>query len=229
MAVILRRPFRRSSLLDGLLAFWNLENVSDNSGNGNLLTSNAGVTFIGGKIENAATLVSASSQYLNLAALSSPINTGSSSIWFRSSNTGNASRFWELGTTNNRVTVVINTGGTVELFGQRAGSTAFQIVSGGGFMDGNWHNAIAVWNASGATLYVDGVSVGTPFVGDATLTLPATLPLTLGTSVITPGALLFNGQLDAGGFWMRSLNAAQIAAAYNGNRGIQWPFYNALA
>jgi hypothetical protein len=45
-----------SSLLTGLLAFYNLSDLTDSSGNGNTLTNNNGVTFSSGKIGNAATL-----------------------------------------------------------------------------------------------------------------------------------------------------------------------------
>jgi hypothetical protein len=43
-----------SSLLTGLLAFYNLSDLTDASGNGNTLTNNGGVDFVNGKIGSAA-------------------------------------------------------------------------------------------------------------------------------------------------------------------------------
>lgn len=45
---------QRTGLRNGLLAFYKLGDTSDSSGNGNTLTNNGGVTFVNGKIGNAA-------------------------------------------------------------------------------------------------------------------------------------------------------------------------------
>ena len=45
---------QRTGLRDGLLAFYKLSDTSDSSGRGNTLTNNDGVTFVAGKIGNAA-------------------------------------------------------------------------------------------------------------------------------------------------------------------------------
>jgi hypothetical protein len=45
---------QRTGLRDGLLAFYKLSNTSDSSGRGITLTNDDGVTFVAGKIDNAA-------------------------------------------------------------------------------------------------------------------------------------------------------------------------------
>jgi hypothetical protein len=53
--VILGFPaLQRVGLRSGLLAFYKLSDTSDSSGRGNTLTNNGGVTFVAGKIGNAA-------------------------------------------------------------------------------------------------------------------------------------------------------------------------------
>jgi hypothetical protein len=55
------------SLLDGLVAYYPLENLNDVSGNGLTLTNNNAVTFTAGKVVNAANFVAASHQWLSHA------------------------------------------------------------------------------------------------------------------------------------------------------------------
>src|SRR3990167_8467417 len=56
------------ALIDNLIAYWKLEDLVDSTGTITDLTNNAAVTFTSGKILNAATFASASSQYLSHAS-----------------------------------------------------------------------------------------------------------------------------------------------------------------
>lgn len=64
----------------GLQAYWNLQDVSDAWINGQTLTNNNATTFTAGKIGNAATFVSSSSQSLSRAS-ESLLQTGNIEFW----------------------------------------------------------------------------------------------------------------------------------------------------
>src|SRR6266550_1023978 len=77
-----------SSLLSGLQAYYKLEGLTDSSGNGLDLTDHGTVTFVAGKVNNAANFATPVTQYLShsLDAHYAP-GTGdyTVSFWFNTS------------------------------------------------------------------------------------------------------------------------------------------------
>jgi hypothetical protein len=63
-------PASTNGLLNNLVAYYSLDNVSDATGRGNTLTNNGGASFVAGRVGNCANFVAASGQRLVRASTS---------------------------------------------------------------------------------------------------------------------------------------------------------------
>lgn len=202
--------------MEGLLAFWKLDDLTDASGDGNTLTNNNGVTFGAGKIGDAAIVTSSSylSCDLNVA---SGTEDCSFSVWLFDDNNSfqvaplmgelAAGKFW-----------FYLAGGRVYF---TPTSFTYNVAYGGTYAQGNWFHAAAVIASEVLTLYVNGAVVATVSWTDGTL----------GGSYPTDSSIVhinspsseygFNGKVDAVGIWNRALSATEIARLYNNGNGAE--------
>src|SRR3990167_2024195 len=212
------------TLLDNLIAYWKLENVSDSTGTITDLTNNATVTFTAGKILNAGTFASASSQSLSHASEAN-LQTGdiawTFNFWVKLTDKVANQAFIYKGDAADSVLeyivyldqagdrLILNvagTGGTANNFGSPPTGTYFMVTvihaSAGGAITIQVNNGTAN-SAAGVT----GIS-------DANL-------FRIGRSGAGSYA---NGQIDEVGFWKRALTAGEITELYNGGNGLTYPF-----
>ena len=194
----------------GLSAFWKLANLTDASGNGNTLTNNNGVTFVAGKIGNAASLSKANESYLT------------SDVVFNTAGVDFSVAAW--------VNIQANAGNTVFLGTGTAGAWGFNVTPSNdltfnnaaasnlevaGFVRNVWTHVAATNDDGGAvSLYVNGVVVDT-----GTWNGYANSPDVRLQSEFTDqqGDLL----MDAVGLWNRTLTSVEIAQLYNNGSGLE--------
>jgi hypothetical protein len=99
------------------------------------------------------------------------------------------------------------------------GSTHYTtITSSANINDGNWHNAVTVFDGTNLSLYVDGVLVAGPTTWQGgNITTDATNTFFIGSSGSTSGPLVpyFSGNIDEVRIYNRALSAAEITNLYN--------------
>lgn len=195
--------------VSGLLAFWKLDNTSDSSVNNKTLTNVNSVTFVTGKIGNAARF--SSGKYFTSSV---QINGAFSiSCWFKTTQTGNTNRFM----TGNE------TPGTNYLFLMEHGGKVYANWRGASQIgpnpvninDGQWHHAVLTWDTSVLRLYVDGSLTNS--ANNSGAVTPVTIPIGAGQA----GQFSFNGDIDAFGVWNRALPIEDISLLYNNGTGLE--------
>jgi len=90
------------------------------------------------------------------------------------------------------------------------------------FTTGAWIHLVGTWDGTTATLYKNGVSVGTP-TSKASITYTG-CGLSFGNYYTdTTSANMFDGRIDEVGIWSRALTADEISQIYNSGRGNAYP------
>ena len=192
-------------LRSGLLAFYKLSDTSDSSGRGNTLTNNGGVTFVAGKIGNAAEFDGAN--YLSVS-LSGITKNSSASVWInQSSQDGTPLVLGQSGIGN----ISIRDDGYIGAFLADFGVITSDVVAD----FGDWYHVVGIYDGVIFKLFVNGV-----------------LKATQSTSIFLDNDLLyiggegggqFNGLIDAVGIWNRALSEAEVSALYNNGTGRELP------
>jgi hypothetical protein len=207
------------SLNTNLEAFWKLADTSDASGNSRTLTNNGVVTFVAGKVGNAAQLTAASTQYLSRAdeaGLSFGNEDFSLSAWFYLDSLGVARPIINKNTTEWRLGVTAANKVIWQLPSTNLTHSLTLSVS-------TWYHVVATYDAT-ANLMAVIVNDGTPeTAADSTGATDSTNELRIGRL----GTAYWNGKLDAIGMWRRVLTAAEITQLYAAGSGIEPPFASA--
>jgi len=204
--VILGFPaLQRVGLRSGLLAFYKLSDTSDSSGRGNTLTNNDGVTFVAGKIGNAAEFDE--SNYLSVS-LSGITKNSSASVWINQSSQNETPLvLGQTGIGN----ISIRDDGYIGAFLADFGVITSDVVAD----FGDWYHVVGIYDGVIFKLFVNGV-----------------LKATQSTSIFLDNDLLyiggegggeFNGLIDAVGIWNRALSEAEVSALYNNGTGRELP------
>jgi hypothetical protein len=188
--------------INGLLAFWKLDDETDASGNGNTLSNNNVVTFVAGIRGNAASLSKGNESYL------------SSDVVFNTWNTDFSISTW--------VKIQPNEGNTVFLGAATSGSWSFNLqpddiltfnngaspkLEVEGFVRDVWNHVVAKNEGGAVSLYLNGV-----LVDSGTWNGTANSPDVRLQSAFDDqqGDLL----MDATGLWNRALTEAEILLLY---------------
>ena len=213
---------------DGLLAFYQLSDLTDSSGNGATLTNNGNVSFTSGKIGNAA--VFDGSGWLS-CPVPQPSIAVSVSAWVYLNDT-NGPKFVVDSVTGNNWS-----GGGFGLITENGDVTMYVFYGGLGGGEGvgystpagislntqQWYHIAGTYDTSTRTgkVFVDGIlkntqtfESGDPFGGNLTN------PVGIGSNA-TGNWGLFDGQIDAVGIWNRALSDAEVAALYNNGTGLE--------
>lgn len=204
-----------SSLTNGLVAYYQLSDELDRSGNDRTLTNNAGVTFIDGYRGRAAHFDAASSQYLSSSNSSFSISGNISvSCWFKFASASDykrlISRFlqgtggYTLATTpNNELGFgCVGTGGT-------ANPTTHAL------NNDQWYHVVGTFQASTstATLYLDNALVLSEAIpGGGSMATPS-VDFMIG-AFDNPPTNFMDGDINKVGIWNRVLTASEIASLY---------------
>lgn len=212
-----------SSLLTNLVGWYTLEEASGNrveaSGRCALVPTNS-PTNATGLIGNAASFTAASSQYIQLPFILTPISTTRSfSLWIKPTSTALASGRRGIlsdGTgadpnVNFQIELGNPTAGKIGLY-QNGNSSAQW---GTALTAGNWYHLVAIMTSTSGTLYVNGTSVvslgSSSEGGNAGL-----IWLGLGYNAY------YDGLIDEFGMWTRALTTAEIALLYNNGAGLTY-------
>lgn len=230
--------YTNSSLLTGLQAYYNFTTLTtDNSGHGNTLTNNNGVTQGAGIIGQAANLVVSSAQFLSLADNAFVDFTSQLSIshWFKFTATGDAANQAMISKGNHLSNLewLINIpagSGHVGFFLGSTSAAIFGSANGTTLTNGNWYHVAVVYdgsltgNSSRVKMWINGVS--------QTLTFAGTFP-----SANTPAAGSFfigklggatpeycDGLIDEIALANVAWTSTQIAALYGSGSPPAYPF-----
>jgi hypothetical protein len=220
-----------SSLLNGLAAYWKLDETSgtrfDSAGTNNLADNNTVGSTIG-KVGNAASFVAANDEYLKLASSSFGLTDAMSlSFWVKLSSTGTFMTFFQLGDPS--------TPGAWLLQKTSAGELRFAVypITAGNFHDspvlltstGIWYHVVFTINSSAAALvYLNGVEnamTGTTPIGPS-----GSLQFTVGRRDDLASQYV-DGDIDEPSIWSRVLTSGaggEIGQLYNGGAALTYPF-----
>ena len=206
------------SLTNNLLAFYNLDNTNDSSGNNNTLTNMSNVSFAAGKIGNAA--VFNGSNHLRKSDLSiTDLNEITFSLWVKSTNSaGGAKNFFHTGSGGG------NTSGHGYYLDPSNGLYALPFNNSNldyrtTFALDTWIHVTTSLTRNGATTtakhYVNGNLVATKSTSSGTKWF--------GQNGIFVGrsneGQNFTGLVDAVGVWNRELTEQEIVSLYNNAQG----------
>jgi hypothetical protein len=190
-------------------------NVLDASGNGNDGTVNGTLTYIGGKVGQAAVFNGAN------AWVSVPISIGSMDIsiamWIKTTDTSGASGdqwYADHGLVDGEIPSVVNDFGTAVgggYFKFGIGNPDTTLTSSTQISDGVWHHVVATWNAGSGTMqiYIDG-GLNVSGTGPGGPRTAVASGLHIGNS--HDGGKYFSGALDQVELYNRVLTPSEIAA-----------------
>lgn len=224
------------ALVDNLEAFWNLEDLTDASGNSHSLTNNNSATFTAGKLNNAATFARASAQALTIPfaslgdlVVSAPFSV---SVWFKRTvalGTLQSAYIFHIGRANSNnpgegglrlnlgrafaaetLNLAITGGGSAAVAGFSIAAPTIDV----------WHHVGFAVDASDVlTCFINGTSQSvTQYV--APLNPPGNDLGIGGQSVSGVLSNHLNGQVDLAGVWSRALSEAEFLELYNSGAGL---------
>ena len=208
-------PFSaQAALTDGLVSFWSLDDTTDATST-NDLTNNNSVTFVTGKVGNAADFESSSSQYLSISdASQSGLEPSEISIafWYKpESCTSEATQIskWDSSATWSYAMKASN--GACDNLDAYVSDSSSNLthIRNAWASTGVWAHIVFTYdNTSGGELWIDGSSVGTDtstrtiFNGNA--------PFAIGAAYGTSPARYFDGIIDEVGVWDHALSQSEI-------------------
>lgn len=215
-----------STLLDGLMGYWKLDETSgnavDSSGSGYTGTSSNITYTASGKISRCYTFNGTTSN-VALGNIIKPTTALSFSIWTKDG--GQSAEKFIIGNTIYDTAwrgwrFTRYTGNSVGIF-LSDGSTYLDQAYGSNYSDDAWHNTIFTWNGTTAYFYKDGVK-SSAYNWSGTISYNATHNLRFGAN--DSGSLVYDGEIDEVGIWNRALTDAEASWLYNSGSGLTHPF-----
>ena len=224
------RPVFLPNNIGGLTGWWTFDgHTMDCSGNGNTGILEGSPSYVGGKINQAISLVGTSSQFVETTTNfgnGESLNKLTLTCWFNTAAKGgqsiigvNASKDGS-STTNDR-TIYVGTDGKVRGYAYSPAS-AYNVVSSGAttYNDSAWHHAALVIVFGGVlALYVDGALAQSISLGSNLYNNGANSYWIMGRNGANSGtdsaAGYFTGSIDDVRIYNRALSAGEILAIYN--------------
>jgi len=213
------RPLSYSSLNNGLVAFWKLDEESGtryDSVGSNHLTDNNTVGRGAGVVGNAARFVAANSESLCIS--SSNFNVGSEfsvSFWWYGSGTI-LSKWGYL--TSEREYKFREYESAFLGFLSPDGSAIYSYGLAHSVSSSGWNHFSGSYSGGVLSGYIN----GSYYDNLSESIFSGTVPFCLGSDINSYA--FFNGLIDSVGFWNRALTSDEIAALYNGGHGQEYPF-----
>jgi hypothetical protein len=205
-----------SSLLTGLLAFYNLSDLTDASGNGNTLTNTNGVTFSSGKIGNAAVFNQSNRLQATIPSLAA-MTAGDFTVacWVYINNSVPSDAY-----------IISQSGGMGLRWGNPSQNT-FIINNSqadnpwvSNLAKDKWYHVAGVASGNSLLMYIDG-SLATTLNKQ---NYPSQSNLFIGAYGDILLEYSFNDKIDAVGIWSRALTNTEITELYNAGAGKEYPF-----
>lgn len=226
-----------NTLLNNILSYWKLDNngsggvsLVDSTGNGVTLTNNGGVALGDGEINNGAVFPTpkGSSQWLRASNSSIAVGTGDFTIsaWIKPASfsdqdfitafclgLGGGSAFGD------RLTLCVNPDGQLfNIWGPNAAlHNSYATLN-------VWNHVTLVRKDNVVSLYLNGVSSGTPFTPTAYNNYDENLIFGLANDQLGTSNYIMEGGIDEVGLWNRALTLSEIASLYNSGNGLSYPF-----
>jgi hypothetical protein len=206
----------------GLVSYYKLDgNSNDSVGTNN--GSDTSVSYVAGKIGNAASFNGSSSR-ITIPSNSS-LNFGNGdrtiSMWIKTSvgdkklysNRNDTVRWWTLG---------VGPSGQLSFEAANGYPTGYiDVKYGSGLTDNNWHNVVMVKSGGTVYFYIDNSLVGSTawnYSADGSITTNY-----IGTNYHDGGFYgYFNGLIDEVGIWSRALTSDEITKLYNNGNGLTY-------
>jgi len=195
-------------LSSGLQAFYRLNDLSDSSGNNKTLTNSGGITFVSGKIGNAANLPGNDTLTSAFNGIIGSNTSGSYSCWVNRNGVDEFPRC-----------LIKAFGTSVYADSYNGGRLLSYIPSLGEFAESLsssvWAHVVLSFDKTSQTvkLYKD----GQVFHTGSTENVFENSDFTIGTGDGQPG----RGLVDAVGIWNRALTAGEISELYNSGAGLE--------
>lgn len=232
-----------TNVMDSLISYWKMDEASgtryDSLGRNNLTANGTGgVGSTTGIINNTATFVSASSQYLSCTDANcggavggkldfGPTQSFSYSAWVKTTTSGvQRTIMAKKGNVNSNGSVGYSAWvHTTNAFycSVADGTQSIPVTITGTVNDGNWHLIVCVVDRKSQTIkgYRDGVAGSANWIVNVKTTENAT-PFTIGSDGNATSAFM-DGQIDEAGVWSKALSQADVTALYNAGapRGLQ--------
>ncbi|MGC3990395.1 MAG: alginate lyase family protein [Chthoniobacteraceae bacterium] len=195
--------------------------ASDSLGNGWAGTLVNSPTWTTGKVNNAVSLASASSQYVTVPSGVVAGQTGTTlTAWVYFNTVSPWMRIFDFGTGTTKymfLTPTYGTSGKIRFAITTSGGSGEQQINGTAALPASgWHHVAVTLNGSTGTLYVDGAQVGQ----NTAMTLS---PSSLGTTTLNylgksqfSGDPYMNGLVDDFHIYGTALTAGQVATLYGG-------------
>jgi hypothetical protein len=234
MAFIVKREVIISSLLNGLLAYWNLNETSgtryDSSGNGINLTQTFGtVSSTTGKIGNCAYFNGqngggSTNSKLGSTSFGISVNSNFSfSVWMKPRSFSGYQHIigapfqngFYIGANGPQYGSTVGYNLTFNLYngtvwGISAPSTDFD----------TWHHYLFIRDGDTLELYADNVYIGSADITDEYFDEGSVFSVGGGEY----NEYYFNGDIDELGLWNRALTESEISLLYNSSAGRTYPF-----
>ncbi|HEU4594597.1 MAG TPA: LamG-like jellyroll fold domain-containing protein [Pyrinomonadaceae bacterium] len=222
-----------STLNSGIVAFWKLDEASGTRYDAvrtNHLTDNNTVTQATGKVGNAASFASASSEYLSCAD-NADLSTGDVDFmgagWFQlMTKTASMDLVAKWGASGNFEYILTYDQATDRFifFVSNNGTTTASVIANtfGSPSIGTWYFVVFYHDATGNLIGISVNNGAFNTTAHTTGVFNSTAPFQIGARAVSPS--YFNGRADAVGFWKRLLSAAEITELYNAGAGREYPF-----
>jgi hypothetical protein len=229
------------ALIDGLIAYWELDNTNDSHSNNYHLTNNGSITFVTGKVGNAADLErDTTAQILTITDANGPLLSPANSAYFFAvwiklesdpggtqfiavKDTGSAAEFW-LGYQGGLPNVQFTAFGSAGLGNQNDAARS------GALTPGTWYLVMAWFDPTTDKVYLQ-VSADSAYestVNESAAGLTSGIFETTGALGIGGdvggafGPRWFDGLIDQVGVWGRVLDPTERQELYNGGAGLSY-------
>lgn len=212
------------ALSTNLLSYYKLDSNSSDS-LGSLNGTDTSVSYVAGKIGNAASFGGAS----KIDFSTTGYNLGAAftiNMWINVTNTtvrqGLFCKTDGLSNTTSSFICEVGNPSSKLTFTVAAGSGSATVSSGSALSNSTWYMVTFTYDGTNLTIFLNGTSDGTNATG-----IGAVNTITQGTTLGYFGAyalLPYTGLIDAVGVWTRVLSGSEITQLYNAGAGLDYPF-----